>query len=578
MHFKGFIFTLDSIFALVIATASMSLLLYIYFVSPISTHALATKSSSAISSMHSVTLGAVASSGYFSNLNNPYLQGTYFASFGSMSLFYAPIGSWINSNKNFTISFWMYPNAPGGPAAVLSNTIYGNGWTANIIGMNANGIIYAGVPGLNGNMPLTFNGIFGKWYMLTLSYNASGKESFYVNGKLAGSATGTYSYTGAYTYLLTYLNSLAFHGIITNLQIYNACLTSNEVQAMYVAGIGSMPIIKPFAWYPLNGNANDYSGNGNNAYFSGSYISANTIIFGNFTLPFSSSLFYAIPELYANRQGGYGTLLYSSIGNLSSSEFFMNGIYAPSMYLPQFNGVNSIISIPNPMQVSQFSISLWIYPYAIKNSVIFYSYSNSRYPTIILQQGNSGCSGSSGSSGFNVKASFGGFALCMPIGNANNWYNIVFAYGKGGVLSLALNKQQFVYSNSSLISSANVMLSSQSIGSCIGCSLGAFNGSIANLQVYGTPFLTSGPILQLYNRGLGMPLQNAIEWLPLNGNANDYSMNFSNGIPNNISYKNMTFTPYSLQNAYSQSGSIAQMPVQINGNLSIENISVVSWT
>ncbi len=576
MQFKGFIFTLDSIFALVIATASMSLLLYISFVSPVSTQALATKAASDVSSMHSMTLGALATSGYFSNLNDPYLQGLDFASFGSTSRFYAPLGSWIDLNKNFTISLWMYSNAPGGPAVVLSNTISANGWAANIIGMNSNGIIYANVPGLNSNAPLSFQGAFEKWYMLTLAYNTSGKESFYVNGKLAATATGTYSYNSAYAYLLSYSNSSSFHGIITNLQVYNASLTSNEVQAIYASGMGGTPIIRPFAWYPLNGNANDYSGNGNNGYFSGNYFSTNAIPFGNFTLPFSSSLFYSIPELYANRQGGYATLLYSSVENLSSSALFINGTYAPSMYLPQFNGVNSIISIPNPMQVSQFSISLWIYPYAIKNSVIFYSYSSSRYPYIILQQGNSNCNASSGSPGFNVKASFGGSTLCMPIGNANEWYNIIFIYNKGGVLFLALNNNLLVYTNASLLSSSNVTLSSQSLGSCIGCSLSAFNGSIANLQIYGT-LLTQDKISQLYSRGLAMPLQNAIEWLPLNGNANDYSMNFSNGVASNVSYKNMAFIPQSMSNAYSQSGSIAQMPLQINGNLSTENISVVSW-
>ena len=57
-----------------------------------------------------------------------------------------------------------------------------------------------------------------------------------------------------------------WNGFISNVQIYNATLTSNEIFAQYVAGFGGAPVnLKNLiAWYPLNGNANDYSGNNNN--------------------------------------------------------------------------------------------------------------------------------------------------------------------------------------------------------------------------------------------------------------------------------------------------------------------------
>ena len=56
-------------------------------------------------------------------------------------------------------------------------------------------------------------------------------------------------------------------GYITNIQVYNATLSSGEVQALNAEGIGGAPI-RPTnltGWWPLNGNANDYSGKGNNA-------------------------------------------------------------------------------------------------------------------------------------------------------------------------------------------------------------------------------------------------------------------------------------------------------------------------
>ncbi len=60
--------------------------------------------------------------------------------------------------------------------------------------------------------------------------------------------------------------AIDWKGFISNVQVYNTTLSSNEILAQYVAGLGGDPIdLKNLiAWYPLNGNANDYSGNGNN--------------------------------------------------------------------------------------------------------------------------------------------------------------------------------------------------------------------------------------------------------------------------------------------------------------------------
>ncbi|MGC9157175.1 MAG: LamG-like jellyroll fold domain-containing protein [Candidatus Micrarchaeia archaeon] len=56
-----------------------------------------------------------------------------------------------------------------------------------------------------------------------------------------------------------------YNGLLANVQFYNTSLSSNEIQALYQEGIGGAPIdLQHLAgWWPLNGNANDYSGNGN---------------------------------------------------------------------------------------------------------------------------------------------------------------------------------------------------------------------------------------------------------------------------------------------------------------------------
>jgi len=71
--------------------------------------------------------------------------------------------------------------------------------------------------------------------------------------------------------------------LLANVQLYNTSLSANEIQALYLEGIGGAPIDLQHlvGWWPLNGNANDYSGNGNNGQannvnFVGNWYSAYT--------------------------------------------------------------------------------------------------------------------------------------------------------------------------------------------------------------------------------------------------------------------------------------------------------------
>jgi hypothetical protein len=62
-----------------------------------------------------------------------------------------------------------------------------------------------------------------------------------------------------------------FNGLISNVQIYNASLDAGQIQALYREGIGGVPIQLQnlMGWWPLNSNANDYSGNNYNGQNNG---------------------------------------------------------------------------------------------------------------------------------------------------------------------------------------------------------------------------------------------------------------------------------------------------------------------
>ncbi len=62
-----------------------------------------------------------------------------------------------------------------------------------------------------------------------------------------------------------------------NVQVYNTSLSSNEVTALYNEGIGGKPIdIQNIVWWwPLNGNAQDYSGNSNDCTATNTLFTSN---------------------------------------------------------------------------------------------------------------------------------------------------------------------------------------------------------------------------------------------------------------------------------------------------------------
>ena len=101
------------------------------------------------------------------------------------------------------------------------------------------------------------------WLFWAGTYNGTNINS-YVNGALVANTPikGTMTDQAQFQLLPDSVPVTYF----ANLQAYNTSLTTTEIYALYREGIGGAPI-KPqnlVGWWPLNGNANDYSGNNNN--------------------------------------------------------------------------------------------------------------------------------------------------------------------------------------------------------------------------------------------------------------------------------------------------------------------------
>ena len=172
----------------------------------------------------------------------------------------------------FTISAWIYPRSTptdGNIGQVVASDYYGLGGmffyfssgrliiarTHNIADYNAQSDI---------TLPLN------QWSFVATTLDSSALK-VYVNGIAHGTVTpasnnaiygaiyiGAASHTGG--------GSNNFNGMISNIQIYNSSFSANEIQALYLEGVGGAPINPQYlvGWWPLNGDVKDYGGNNNN--------------------------------------------------------------------------------------------------------------------------------------------------------------------------------------------------------------------------------------------------------------------------------------------------------------------------
>jgi hypothetical protein len=112
------------------------------------------------------------------------------------------------------------------------------------------------------------------WHQVVFTFLHREGEGFifilFYDGKLAA-ITETFTIIGStdnsypLRFGLSNEDSDIFNGTLANVQIYNTALTQQEVQYLYQQGLGGSPIRLQnlVGWWPLNGDAKDYSGNNN---------------------------------------------------------------------------------------------------------------------------------------------------------------------------------------------------------------------------------------------------------------------------------------------------------------------------
>ena len=115
----------------------------------------------------------------------------------------------------------------------------------------------------------------GTWHFVAATYDGS-NMNVYIDGSLAASEAASGPMSIDYNNITVGDNagSNRFSGRAANIQIYNISLSANQIHELYIEGIGGHPAVLQslVGWWQLNGDTNDYSGNGNTGI-------SNTIIF-----------------------------------------------------------------------------------------------------------------------------------------------------------------------------------------------------------------------------------------------------------------------------------------------------------
>ena len=461
-------------------------------------------------------------------------------------------------NTPITLSFWVNPSQ----SQKLESVIFKPNEYGTCIGDGE--LVFD--DGSGSSASVAYNLSNNRWYNIVLMYLGNNQAGLYVNGEYVGSLPETMS--SGWSASANTLNMVigsnqsssatdlgcagsgSFNGKIANVQIYTGDLTSNDVALLNSEGINGAPMtningVVNEGWWPLNGNTNDYSGNNDNGFGTGSFrfVSQN---------------------------------MQQSVSN-NTGRFLATGFSrADGSYI----AVNSIKNYADISTTGSFTITAWIK----LNSCTGWE---------------SVAGDSSASTGFQFYACTDLAALEYVLivgGQIIKWTG----YGSNGLPSFPLNTWEMVtaeYNGStgqatvyldnttadSITLSTHLNLA-QSVPFDIGNSYSsgeadALDGSMANVQLYSVP-LSKSDINALYNSGIyGMPRPNdgLVGWWPLNGNANDYSGNGNNGTENATTYEYLV-NPSAIPslNSYGVS-SLGSGNAIVADNHNYQHFSIASW-
>jgi hypothetical protein len=206
------------------------------------------------------------------------LQGTcgylpmYVASFNGVDG-YVKVPTFDDGGIEMTIIMWVYDRTPLGSNAGQP-LLWGYPYSAEGRGIE----IYSGYGGNTYGVMTSYNQFNdyaiprrpNEWHQIAVVVSKSGLFwNAYKDGRLTYRKNiSNFDPSNADLYID---GNKLFNGLIANVQVYNTALSQQELQYLYQQGLGGGPIHLQnlVAWWPLNGDAKDYSGNNNHGSIGG---------------------------------------------------------------------------------------------------------------------------------------------------------------------------------------------------------------------------------------------------------------------------------------------------------------------
>ena len=205
--------------------------------------------------------------------NNPNLVGKFNGvnEYVESSIANIPIGALPR-----TVAIWIYTTDPTQNRAFFgygNSNPYSNFYAAVGTACGGNDLW---VDAADTCRTLPPNPATGEWIFVAYLYNGTWESEYSgYSGTLSSGSPESFSATTAKTlfYIGNSYNEFngGFNGSLANAQIYNTALSYAQIKQLYSEGLGGAPISNAglIGWWPLDGNANDYSGNNNNGVNSG---------------------------------------------------------------------------------------------------------------------------------------------------------------------------------------------------------------------------------------------------------------------------------------------------------------------
>ena len=195
------------------------------------------------------------------NFSSAYINGSFNGGFSVNTPISITLVGWVNDPTGNNIA----EVAVGSETYGCSTHLY----EAGLNSYGSNTLTYHGCCYDSSSSAINnFNRGDGKWHFIAIIYSYPAQTITFINNNTVQTDSWPSSAPslGGRSFLIgqDMCDHWDTYGYEANLQVYNTALSISQIQNLYSEGRGGAPIPNAglVGWWPLDGNANDYSGNG----------------------------------------------------------------------------------------------------------------------------------------------------------------------------------------------------------------------------------------------------------------------------------------------------------------------------